>query len=229
GVVALVALPHGVRSRGSEENRGEALRSLRADRPFVVFLGASVLAAFVYFQLAIGLPLHVSDSGLSTAVYGFLISLNGIIIVLIELPLVRFVRRFPAPKAIAAGMSLTAVGFGLTAVSHDLVPLVLTVVIWTFGEMMAAPTSSAYVAAVAPTRLRGRYQGAFGLTFAVAAILGPVVGTGLYAWSPTSLWVTCAVAGLVAAGLVVRLPSRKVAPDYVEPPDLGPELPGVER
>jgi MFS family permease len=229
GVLALVVLPEGVRTRRREEGAGQAARAIRSDRPFLIFLVAVVLSGFVYFQSGAAFPLHVLDSGLSTAVYGLLIGLNAVLIVFLELPVVQFVRRFPAPRAVAAGVVLTGVGFALTAISHSVLPLAATVVVWTFGEMAAAPTSSAYVAELAPFRLRGRYQGAFGLTFALSLILAPAVGTRLYAWSPTGLWLLCGAVSLVSAALIFRLPGRRIREPFVEPPDVGPEVPGAER
>lgn len=229
GVLALVALPEGVRTRRHDEDPGVAVRTIRGDRPFLLFLIAVVLSGFVYFQSSAAFPLHVRDSGLSTSVYGVLIGLNAALIVILELPVVRFVRRFPAPRAIAAGILISGIGFALTAASHSVLPLAATVVVWTFGEMAAAPTSSAYVAELAPVRLRGRYQGAYGVTFALSLILAPAVGTRLYAWSPTGLWLICGAVGVLSAALVVRLPARRIREPFVEPPDVGPEVPGAER
>lgn len=229
GVVALVALPEGVRTPRQEEARGAGLRAVAADRSFVTFLLAVVLSGFVYWQSGAAFPLHVRDSGHSTAVYGLLIGLNATIIVVLELPLMRLVRRFAAPRVIALGILITGIGFALTAPSHAVLPLAVTVVVWTFGEMAAAPTSSAYVAELAPVRLRGRYQGAYGLTFAISHILAPAVGTWLYAWSPDGIWVVCGAVSLVASALIVRLPGGPIRRPHVEPPDVGPEVPGADR
>jgi MFS family permease len=229
GIVALVALPEGVRTRRREEAPGAGFRAVTADRPFVIFLVAVVLSGFVYWQSGAAFPLHLRDSGLSTTVYGLLIGLNATIIVFLELPLMRLVRRFPAPRVIALGVLLTGIGFALTAPSHTVLPLALTVVVWTFGEMAAAPTSSAYVAELAPDRLRGRYQGAYGLTFALSNILAPAVGTTLYAWSPDGIWLICGAVSVVSAGLILRLPGGPIRRPHVEPPDIGPERPGADR
>jgi MFS family permease len=204
GVVALIGLPEGVRSRRSEEGPGEAVRAIRGDRRFLLLLVASVLAAFVYFQSTAAFPLHIREAGLSRAVFGALISLNGLLIVLLELPLVGVTRRHPAPGVIAVGVLLTGLGFGLTAVAFSVPVLALTVVIWTFGEMVAAPVMNTYVADLAPAHLRGRYQGAYVLTFSAAFVLAPAIGTWLFAWSPTGLWLTCAALSVVSAALVVR-------------------------
>ena len=228
GVVALVALPEGVRSRASDERRGESVRAIAADHRFVLFLFATVLAAFVYMQSGATLPLHVRASGLGTTTYGWLISLNGLLIVALEFPLIGVTRRFAAPPVIAAGVVLTGIGFALTGTAHTVMLLALTVVIWTFGEMVAAPVGNAYVADLAPLHLRGRYQGAYSLTFALGFVLAPAIGTRLFAWSPTGLWVTCAVLGVVSAALILGGPRRRVRPELAEA-EVGPDIPGTPR
>jgi hypothetical protein len=90
---------------------------------------------------------------------------------------------------------------------------------------VAAPTSSAYVAELAPGRLRGRYQGAYGLTFALSLILAPAVGTWVYAWSPTGLWLLCGVVAAISAALLVRLPGRRIRDPSWSRPTWGPRSP----
>jgi MFS family permease len=226
GVVALAALPEGVRSRRSEERRGETIRAIRSDRGFQLFLLATVLAAFVSFQAMSTLPLHVRASGLGAEIYGWLIALNGILIVALEFPTVGFTRRFAAPRIIAAGVALYGFGFALTTWARTAPQLALTVVIWTFGEMVAAPVASAYVADLAPTHLRGRYQGAFSLMFGVAFVLAPALGTRLFAWSPNVLWLTCGVLGLLSAAMTLASPQRRAHPELAKP-DFGPDVPGT--
>jgi len=227
GIIALAALPHGVRSRRAEERRGESLRTIARDTPFLVFLISSLLAAFVYMQSTSTFALHVRANGLSTAAYGGLIALNGALIVLLELPIVARIRRLPARPVIAAGTLLVGLGLGLTALAHDLLALAATVVVWTLGEIVDASVSNAYVADLAPAHLRGRYQGAFGLTFSIALILAPALGTALFERSATMLWTVCGALGAVSAVLVLLGPGRRVEPDLSRP-EAGPEIPGVE-
>ena len=50
GLAALFFLPQGTRSTRAEEQPSELMRAIRGDRPFLLFLVASLLSAFVYFQ-----------------------------------------------------------------------------------------------------------------------------------------------------------------------------------
>jgi MFS family permease len=202
GTIALTVLPQGRRA-GREEERAGGTRSILADRAFVVFLAATVLLAFVYFQQQATLPLHVRASGLSNADFGLLLSLNGILVMLFELPLSSFTMRKPAKHMMAVGFLLVGLGFGLTAVAHSMVALAGTVAIWTLGEMIGAPVSYAYVSEIAPEHMRGRYQGLYGVTFGSGAIFGPALGTILYTHGEVGFWGLCGGFGLAAAILVL--------------------------
>jgi MFS family permease len=98
---------------------------------------------------------------------------------------------------------LIGFGFGLNALAHTIPLLALTVVIWSFGEMVYSPVASAYVADLTPPHLRGRYQGAWSLMWGIGLILGPLLGTALFSWNPQGLWSICAIMGVVAALLLV--------------------------
>jgi MFS family permease len=209
GIAALVFLPEGVRSHRTGERPGELVRAIRADRPFQLFLVASLLGAFVYFQQQGALPLHVIDQGLSFATFGALMSLNGLIIVVLELPMTAITGRHARQPVIAVGFLLVGLGFALTAWATNVPLLALSVAIWTIGEIASAPVSQAYVADLAPRHLRGRYQGAWGLTFGLALVIGPVAGTAAYAANATAFWLSCGVLGVVAALLVLGIAPRR--------------------
>ena len=212
GAIALVGLPGGTPRSAQPERRGEATRAILADPGFLVFLLASVLASAVYLQANSTFPLWVKANGYSNAVYGGLISVNGVVIILAELVLIAFTQKFQARPVIATGFVMIAIGFALTAVAHNLAMLALTVLIWTFGEMTAFPMSLAHVANISPAHLRGRYQGTWGLSWAAGGLtVGPLLGTWLYATNPYLLWLGCGVLGIVAAALVMFTPASRPA------------------
>lgn len=225
GVISLAALPEGVRVRREDERRGEAIRTMVRDRLFLFFLISSVLGAFVYFQSQTTFPLHVQASGLSEADYGLLISLNGLAIVLLELPLVSITQRFPYRPVLALGSVLVGLGFALNAVANDLPELAFTVLVWTLGEIVYAPVASAYVADIAPEHLRGRYQGAWGLTWGLAFVFAPALGAAIFAWSPDGLWLTCGLLGLLAALLLLQPRSQPDRHASGRPAVLSPRSP----
>jgi MFS family permease len=227
GLITLLALPHGRRTQRQEEGEAGGYRAALADRTFLIFLGASVLISFVYFQgQGATLPLHVVEfAGLTPAHFGLLLTLNGALVVLLELPISSLTMRRPAKQMIAAGFLLVGVGFGLTAVARNMPMLAATVAIWTLGEMIAAPVGYAYVADIAPEHLRGRYQGLYGLFWGAGAVTGPALGTLLFGVSVTGLWIVCGALGLAAALLVLASPAGGPhGKDVVVVPDSTPSI-----
>jgi MFS family permease len=211
GVISLVALPHGVRtSRHDERELPRAIRTMRADRGFLLFLGSILIGSAIYMQNVSTFPLQLRTDGFSNTVYGVLQALNGAIVVLLELPISAWTQRRSRTTMVAAGTVIIGLAFASLVVAHTVPALVIMVFVWTLGEIVSSPPASAFVADRSLEHTRGRYQAALGTMFALGAIVGPLLGTAVYALDPEVLWVSCGAAGVVAAGLAVaagRLPS----------------------
>ena len=208
GIVALAALPEGTHAHHIEPPvvGPQGVRGVLADRTFARFLLASTAIAFVYFQSHTTFALQVRAHGFSNAAYGALIALNGLLVLLFELPVSSVTQHLRTRRVIAVGYALTGAGFAFTGVADSLGLLALAVLLWTLGEIASAPVASAYVADVAPPDRRGRYQGAFAMTLGLGSVLGPSVGTALFGWNPSGLWSACLLLGAAAALLVLRSP-----------------------
>ena len=220
GILALIALPSGRITRREEEQDMGGYRSILADRAFLMFLLSSLVISFVYFQGQSGsLPLHVVRvSGLPPSDFGLLLALNGILVVLLELPISSVTMHRPPKQMISLGFLLVGLGFGLTATARTLPTLLITVAVWTLGEMIAAPVGYAYVADIAPEHLRGRYQGLYGVFWGTGSVTGPALGTWLLAQSVTGFWFLCGILGLAAALLVLAgRPAGRAASAVIVP------------
>lgn len=203
GVIALLALPHGLRTYVRGERTGEAVRVALHDRPFLIFLLASVCIASVDFQMGSSLPLYVTSLGFTPRIYGMLISANGVMIILLELLITNYTQRLPVRPLIAIGFLLAGVGFALTGRAHTVPALLATVVVWTMGEMISSPLAAAHVASLAPERYRGRYMGLFVLTWSVGMLVGPPLGTWAFEHHRSLLWSACGLLGVIAAVLIL--------------------------
>jgi MFS family permease len=206
GLIALIALPHGIRSSGTDERVGEGLRHALRNRAFVYFLAATLCLAWVEFQLHSTFPLHIAKMGYSPATYGMLISINGVLIVLFELLIIAWTQKLPAQPLIAIGYALNGIGFALTGLAAGIPMLAVSVVVWTISEMIFAPVTGAYVSGLAPERYRGRYMGLWHMMFSAGMIIGPAMGTWIYQQSPTALWWTCCGVGLLGGWLALLKP-----------------------
>ena len=205
GVIAIVALPQGLRSNMEGERLGEAVRLAAKNTAFVILLLATFCSTLVDFQMGSTFALHVKSAGLPSRVYGLLISENGLLIIIFELLITNYVQRFRHQPVIALGFLFTGVGFALTAFAHAVPALAATVVVWTIGEMLSSPMIVAYVAQIAPEQYRGRYMGLMTLTWSLGMLLGPPLGTLLFARNELLLWLACGALGIIAALLLVTV------------------------
>ena len=179
------------------------------DRPFLLFVLLSVLILLVFMQHLAALPLEMSARGLSSAWLGFVLALNGIVIVLVQPFLAPWLGRFDRSRVLAAGGVLVGAGFGLNVLATGPATFALSTIVWTVGEILVLPTGNALVADIARPSMRGRYQGAYGLSFGLAAFGAPLIGAAvLQSWGSAALWTGCLLAGLVVAAGQLALAPR---------------------
>ncbi|WP_066944019.1 MFS transporter [Microtetraspora fusca] len=205
-----VTLARAGRGAGPASDAPEpSYRQALADRRLRRFLVMTLIAEFVYIQSTVGLPLHVDAHHMSPADFGLLMGLNGVLVLLLELPITGMVSRRPPGPVLALGNVLTGAGLAMTGLFGDMRWLAATVLLWTLGEMLYASMASAYLGGLAPPSMGGRYQGLYGAAITAGTGVGPVVGGAVYALGEWALWAVCAIGGLVSAWLC--LPSRKAA------------------
>ena len=217
--IALAALPNRVVSHHAVQSGTSALQAILHDSNFLMFLGSTMCASMVFMQHISSYPLQITALGYSSAVFGSLISLNGIIICLTELPLTTYTRKLPPRRVMVIGMLVFGTGFALTGLAATIPLLAIMVVIWTVGEMFYFPMAAAHVANISPPDMRGRYQGAWGISWGLGAVLGPVLGTALFAIHPRAVWPACG--GIAVLGALLLLPAtrvRRVAAPATEAP-----------
>jgi MFS family permease len=203
GVLAFFALPKGFSAGAAQAGWGQLARALRKDRVLSRVLFAAFTIAIVFFQPCSTFGLHLTHLGFSTATYGMILSLNGAIVVFCELPLTTITRRFPAPRVIALGYLCVGFGFALLGLARSIPELIVYMGVFTLGEMLAMPITSAYIADLAPPTMRGRYMGAYTLTWTMALVVGPAFGMSLLAAGPSFLWIACCMLGVLAAAIVL--------------------------
>ncbi|AGL21176.1 MFS transporter [Actinoplanes sp. N902-109] len=191
--------------------KGPGLGTVFRDRVFVSFLALNFLVVLVIMQHMSTLPIAMSADGLSPATFGWVIAVNGLMIVAGQLFVPKLIEGHNRSRVLALATVITGVGFGLNVFAGSAGFYVLTVVIWTLGEMLQSPSNSALVAELSPSLLRGRYQGVNSLSWSAGSALAPVVGGFVQQHlGDTALWAACAgLAVLVAAGQLVSGPARE--------------------
>jgi MFS family permease len=192
---------------GRQPGLGTVLR----DRNFIGFLLLNLFIVIVLLQHTSTLPIAMTAEGLSPASYGWVLAVNGLMIVAGQLFIPKLIGGHQRSRVLALGTLVIGLGFGLGAVADQVWLWACTVVIWTLGEMLQSPANAALIADLSPTALRGRYQGLNSLSWSAGSALAPVVGGFvLQHLGGKTLWLGCAAVGVVVAvGQVASGPARE--------------------
>lgn len=211
---ALLSLVLGPRDRPALPHDHPPGASPWRDGRLALLLLPFVPLLMVFFQIEGVLPLWVvRDLGLGARFYGFLFTVNTLLIVVAEVALNLAMGAWSHGRQLLAGALCFAAGFGLTAWATTPATLVLTTVVWTFGEMILFPAMSDAVATLAPPDRRGEYMGLMSLCFSAALALGPWVGVAAYARvGARGVWVATVPVCLAMGALLARFRAQPRAP-----------------
>ncbi|MEU8708318.1 MFS transporter [Streptomyces sp. NPDC048565] len=176
-----------------------ASRPVHRDGSFMLFVLMTVLFAVVFKQGSSTLPVVMTREGHSPEMYSLVSAANGLMVVVLQIPLTRLVSGRSRPMVLLAAGLLLGWGFGLTMLADSVAAFACTVLIWTLGEILQAPAGIAVTADRAPAHQRGRYQGMYGGAWSTAAFVAPVGGGWVIdQWGATTLWTLCAVLATTA-------------------------------
>jgi predicted MFS family arabinose efflux permease len=184
--------------------RDRAAGGVLSDRAAMAFFVGTFLTALVFMQHQGAMPLYlVRDLHYRESFFGMLFMLNTLLIVAVEVPLNLAMSHWSHRHATMLGVLLFAIGFSALGLVHSPIAIAATVVIWSFGEMVFFPVSTAYVADLAPAGRSGAYMGAYSSTISFAMIVGPWAGTAaLDRFGANVTWGAVFVCGMLSVAVV---------------------------
>ncbi len=159
---------------------GEVLtHSVFKDKPFLIFLFSCMVSGVLFFQIFTTIPLyHKEQFNLTEFKTGLLLTLNGLIIFFMEMPLVSYVERnkISKVKVVALGCFMMAVSLFLMLINSWAGILIIMMMFMTFGEMFAFPFSNSVALSRAPKGHEGRYMAIYTMSFSLAHIFSSKIG-----------------------------------------------------
>ena len=174
---------------------------------------AGTVFALVYMLMLVSLPLSLSSDGINPASAGLVMAVSTLALVAAR-PVMRLRRLadLSTTTAFAVGYLLMAGGLAGYAVAHTLPALLAPTVAWSLGNLLLMGRAFAVVTELAPPGASARYLAVYGLSWGLATVAAPVVGTWLIgAFGPGTLWTAMAVVCLamaVAQPLLLRRLAR---------------------
>lgn len=213
------AVEHAVKQTGESQRpqRFSVWRSYRracADGALMSMVVLMFLYTLAYYQIVSGLPISMTQIGLGTDEYSSLLTINGGLLCLLQIPAIGLFQRMSNTRVLVLGMSITAVGYAFQIGANSWVTFAIATVLWTLGELGTFPIAATTVANIAPKDVRGTYQGLYNLVWSLSNAFSPLVGGWiLNAFGSRVLWICCTVMFvIVAIGFyVTRGPRERVA------------------
>lgn len=180
----------------------KATRSPYRDSPFILFTVFCVVYCVGFMQLLNTVPVYYQSIGLSEKTIGIVLAYSGLVIVLLEMPLVGFLeKKWSVTRVLAIGTLLTGASYLVYNINPSLAMVYLSLTLLSVGEILVFPFMSTVTALRSGERNRGAYMGMQGLSVAIGFIASPLIGTSLadnYGY-PT-LWFF--IGGLLVIGAV---------------------------
>ncbi len=198
-VLAWFFLPRGNSVGRNGARWAPALRALRSCPTMIAIMVATLCASFVFRQLCTTVNLHIMDHGYNEAHCGVVQSINGIIIILFEIPLTALTAWITYRAGVAVGFLMLGLGIAVNWLGGSLWLVSTGMVVFTVGEMLCLPRHAAWVQQLSPASMRGRFSGLVAFSWLGGNLIGSWVGLELYAKNPATLWLVCGAAGVLAA------------------------------
>jgi predicted MFS family arabinose efflux permease len=186
------------------------------DRKYLLFLLFVLVNALVFMQFFSTLPVYFKqEMGLHEGQIGQLMALNGLLIAIVEMPLIFIVeKRYKIRHLIGLGTFLIGVAFFQFYVFGPLIGAAIgCMLLLTVGEMLSLPFISTQALRFTNTRNRGQYMALFTITYSVSHILAPNIGFQLAdRLGFSNMWFILALLALLGAVGFVLL-GRKTQQD----------------
>lgn len=168
--------------KNSVQKVTEVIKSVSAykDGTYLAFILLNTLFSCCFYEFFINQPVfYTTQWHFNERFVGFLLALNGLLIVLIEMLLVHKLdgRRHPL-FFIALGILLSGLSFVLLNIlPHNAEVAVLIVIMITMGEIISMPFMNSFWVSRTTSGNRGEYAALYGMSWSTAQIIAPFVGS----------------------------------------------------
>jgi MFS family permease len=172
------------------------------DPALLVLFAVNVVFAVCYLQVFISLPLTLRSRGIGAGGVGLLMTVSAATVILGQ-PLLRRSRGpLAGPRtAVPTGLALAAAGFAGYGVAGGPATFLGATVVLGLGDVLLMGHLVALVSRIAPAGHHATYLAGYGLSWGVAATLGPLTGTWLLDHGGSrTLWLWAAGCCAVLAG-----------------------------
>ncbi|MGG1230406.1 MDR family MFS transporter [Bacillus halotolerans] len=159
-------------------NVREAFMVTQKDRLFTVALIGITLCSFGYSQFSSTFPQYMAQNPFienGTKLYGLMLTLNAIVVLATQFPIVHLGKRFSPLCSLMLGNIMISASMMILTMSHGVSSLVIIVIAFTIGEVLLFCMMDLFVDQIAKPGLKGTYFGAIGFS-QFGNVIGPWAG-----------------------------------------------------
>lgn len=171
----------------------------------------TLLLFLVVAQLIVPFSVYsVEMVGISQVQLGTLYTINGLLVVALQIPVTRLLGHYSLSGQMALGGFIYAIGYGMVGALVGYEWFIAAIVIVTLGEISMSPPSLTLLSRLAPDGRMGRYMGIYGVFLAAGWSLGPLYGGFMldsFTGNPALAWIM--ISSLAAISGLGYMLSRK--------------------
>jgi MFS family permease len=173
-----------------------ALAEAASRGELMLLLVCALVFSTVHIQLFATMSLYAkSELGLVEKQIGLLYTINGVLVILLQVPAVAIIRRLTAERALVTGCVIYTGAFLLIGAAGGAHLLAFAVVVATSGEVVLTPAQESTVAELSDPARLGRAFGLYGTMQMIGVAFAPLVGGIIYDHlrrAPMAMWGTLA-------------------------------------
>ena len=215
--LVLINVLHPKKAQVIDEQKVENPQPIRSDGLFWIFFVAMFIFGFIFLQYFSTMPLYYRDvHALTEFDIGLLLGMNGFIIFVLEMPLIKWLgdSKYSKELLITIGLLLTGLSYVVLLMTPWIGILIIGMLLMTLGEMIAFPFSNSFVIERSKRGKQGEYMAFYSISFSAAHIFGHNSGLQMvdnfgYDTTWTVISIISAVGVLTLFYLMYRLKREK--------------------
>lgn len=175
----LVNVLHPKKAKTLDNVLNENPQSIFKDKPYWLFFVAMALFGIIFLQYFSTMPLYYRNAhSLTELEIGLLLGMNGLIIFLLEMPLIQWLEnsRYTKVGLMIFGAILVGGSFIVLTMTNWVGVLIIGMLLMTIGEMIVFPFSNAFAMHRGKRGKLGEYMAFYTVSFSISHVIGHNAG-----------------------------------------------------
>jgi len=179
--------------------RSKGYLAVLKDKNYIMLLVVIMLSFAVLMQMLSTLSVYMRDvHSFPNRYYGYILSMNAIMVVLLQFWISRKAEKVPPLIAMGIGSFFTTIGYALFGFVKGILMFALAMGILTIGEMIIDPMSQTLAATFAPQDMRARYMALLSFSITLSNLFTPyLAGLLIDTYDPNWIWYACGIIGMI--------------------------------